>query len=641
MINNAEYISEFRRKVLDTINGKGDIILLEGEQGFGKSHIISKFAKICNEDETRILNIIIENEDADDSESSQIFKPLLPVEKALEAILKAKNLSAKKKLAVDMTLTSLSMIPIFGDFIYGVKELSRDWRRYKDGKSGEDQSKGKSAEYLDAFKAKALKEPYVLFFEDMHSADSASERFLQMLASNISELPILIVISYNPSRVAVSGDTMFALREEYQHKIWKLEALSNSEINELCKRKIDNYSTNEEFVNWFSRVTSGIPSEIIEFLDYFKINPPFNENGNLQIDLTDSKLPSNAGSAFKETLKDLKNDELDLLLCGSSIGRDFSVSLLSELIGKSPIQVTRMVRDINQKTDCIRSLGAFENLGVKSTVYRFNENTFFRYLREMLEFEEIFELNTRISEILKLRLNATEDEDIKEEIAAKLLRHSRETEDEQNIDLALNQIKNYAKSNNDEDLKKIINSKFGDNKEEQIIQSDNDNSLGNINIDFFGMRNLLTNNFNNSAFPEVLEISRDYLQKEEKNLSRIQKAIIYLLQARAEIELKNFENASALIRNAITLSKDSESEHLDCLILNTKAILHFYQNHTKRSINLLQKAAEIALNLPGELRILTLANIAKILKSKNDPDAEIYLKTAKRMQEEFAFNGLV
>jgi hypothetical protein len=167
------------------------------------------------------------------------------------------------------------------------------------------------------------------------------------------------------------------------------------------------------------------------------------------------------------------------------------------------------------------------------------------------------------------------------------------------------------------------------------------NIAANSTIDFVGVRNILTNNFNNSAFVQVINISKDYLENEHNNINKLQKAIIYLLQARAEIELKNYDNATSLIKNSDKITKELESDNLKCLSLNTKAILHFKQDHLKRSFNLLQKAAELAIRLPGEMRILTLANIAKVLKRNNDPDAEVYQKTAEKMQEEFAFTGLV
>ncbi|MDC1068422.1 AAA family ATPase [Candidatus Kapabacteria bacterium] len=642
MIDTLKYKNQFREQINSVISGKGNILLIEGEQGFGKSHLIKEFAKICNEENNKILNIIIENEDDSSSESSQTFKPLLPISKALEAILKAKNISAKKKLAVDMTLTSLSMIPIFGDFIYGVKELSKDWKSYKREQKESERSKGKTGEYLNAFKAKALEEPYVLFFEDMHSADAASERFLQILSKEIAELPIFIVIAYNPARVAVKGDVMYALKEEYQHKILELLPASSEEVSKLCEKYIDNYTSNKEFSDWFLRVSSGIPAEIIEFLEYFKTNKPFNSDGELIIDLSDSKLSSNAGIAFKEQMNKLTADQLELLLCASCIGRDFSVSLLSELVAKSPIYVTKIIREINQLNNYIRSLGAFKNLGVKSTVYRFNENTFYRYLREMLEFEEIFELNARISEILKLRLNSSNDEEVKEEIANKLLRHSKENDDEQNISLALNQIKDYAESTNDIELKEILSSEIDDQSNKEVkSEVDGSATIANEQISFMGLRNLLTNNFNNSSFEKVIELSGSYLETEKTNLSKLQFAIVSLLQARANMELGNHDKAKNIINSVEKSLPEIESDNLECLFLNTKAILHFNQGHYKRSITLLQKSSELALNLPNELRIITLANIAKVLKQKNDPDAEVYYNTAKRLQEEFDFSGLI
>lgn len=637
MLDQKKYTTHFKNALKGLGEGKGSLILIEGEQGLGKSTLLEAFSNIASENNPKILNILIQNQE---DENKLNLKPFRPILKAIEAIHNASTMSAKRKLAFNMSLTVLTSIPLIGDAFYAAKELSRDWKQYKKDQSQEQSSQtDKSAQLIDAFKAKASSEPIVLLFDDMHFSDNASVSILKRIVSILSEFPIILVVSYNPAHVQTSADSLYNfVNENIDHKV-ELEPLTKQQLREYSKINIPFYGENQEFDDWFYSVTGGIPSEIIEYKNYFKSNPAFDSNNDLVLDLESESLPASASKALASTLEVLTTAQLQFFICAAAEGREFTVSILSDLMQINPIETISKLRETRDH-NIVRSIGAFNKFGTKTTVYRFNHNYHFRFFRDLPEYEEKVELHSKITDILKVKLNQTDDSELKKEIAGEILFHSGASENSDGEIEALKVLKNEAERSNDNELKAIINDNF--NKEdENISEPINNYGLGGGIIGFDSLRNLLTNKFNKGNVHEVEPILGDFLVNNTENLGDIEKITLDLISIRSKIEVGQYDQAKANIAETEPAINSLDNQQLECLLINTKAILYFKQGYQKRAISYLKKAAELALNLPGEMMILTLLNISTCLEQIDPEEAEQYSTVAERLKREYNFNLLI
>ena len=200
---NKKNIELFNELKTQAQAGHGSILLLTGESGFGKSYLIKQLNQECNNPENRILNVYVQNEIPIGDVNIHNLQPLKPFAKALEVILESKNITAKKKLALNMSLTTLTALPYIGDIFSAAKELSRDWREYKKEKLDEvfEIEENRADELINAFALKAEKETIVLFFDNMQFVDGASVELLQKIKKKIEKLNIIIVIAYRESDV--------------------------------------------------------------------------------------------------------------------------------------------------------------------------------------------------------------------------------------------------------------------------------------------------------------------------------------------------------------------------------------------------------------------------------------------------------
>jgi tetratricopeptide (TPR) repeat protein len=73
-------------------------------------------------------------------------------------------------------------------------------------------------------------------------------------------------------------------------------------------------------------------------------------------------------------------------------------------------------------------------------------------------------------------------------------------------------------------------------------------------------------------------------------------------------------------------------------MLNTKAILFYKQEFYKRAISYLKKAAELAIDLPPEMSILTLVNISICLEQSDPEESKKYQEVASRLKNEYNFD---
>jgi class 3 adenylate cyclase/tetratricopeptide (TPR) repeat protein len=319
--NEIDFLLERRRLAW---KGEGQIILIAGEPGIGKSRLAAAFAEhIAGEPHTRLryqcspyhtnsaLHPFIAQLEraawfkADDTSEERLDK--------LEAVL---DVGASRVQEVAPLFAALLSIP-FGER-YPPLALSPTQQRRRT-----------LAAFLDQFEGLARKQPILLLLEDVHWADATSLELLDLTVERVRQLPVL---------------ALFTFRSDFEPP-WV--GLPN--VGALMIRRLDH----ADVESMVARVTGGraLPAEVMkQIVAKTDGNPLFVEEltktvleaGILIEDAEgyrlDGPLPP---LAIPATLQDSLMARLDRLApvkeiaqIGAAIGREFSYSLVRGLVGR-------------------------------------------------------------------------------------------------------------------------------------------------------------------------------------------------------------------------------------------------------------------------------------------------------------------
>lgn len=646
---NKKYISFFNELKILTQNSQGGILLISGESGVGKSYLLKQMIQNCSTGEDRILNVYVQNDVPIGSVNTHNLQPLKPFAKALEVILESKNITAKKQLAMNMSLTALTALPFVGDVFYAAKELSRDWRQYKTAKSNEaiEIEENRADELINAFSLKAEKQPMVIFMDNMQYIDSSSVEFMLKLKNKIFKLNILLVIAYRESEV-ISPEIPFYHFLAEAGDLDKIE-IKNFTKDDVCKLSevyVKNYKSNDEFDSWIYEKTLGNAGELFEFYDYFNSVKVFDKNGDLILNLESEFVPTSSRVALASSLNDLTLEEKDLLASAAQEGNEFSAILLTDILNKDILNIIRILKSIQNKSKIIKSVGSFKRYGVITTIYQFNQIFYFNYFKEYLEYEEKRHIQSLISNFLRKQLVNIDNPEEKKEILANIISYSQALGDQEQVESTMNDIREVANKTGDKELLSIVgvgNSSEPTNQESSEASSGNNvlgasNGIGGM-MSFSDLRKYLVRDYFKGEYAKSIQLSNDFIKNEKEYLTKKELSLLLLMTSKLEINEGDFISAKNHISQAEKLISDLEDNSLECIILNINAALHNKQGHFSRAAKYLRKAADLAIKLPLELRLLTISNIAILLENESPSEAILYKNSAEKLKAELEFNN--
>src|SRR5262245_55196533 len=318
--------------------GEGQIVLISGESGIGKSRLVAALAeRIAGEPHTRLryqcspyhtnsaLRPVIAQ-----LERAAAFKADETSEQRLDKLEAVLAMGTSQVQAVAPLFAALLSIP-FGER-YAPLALNPTQQRRRT-----------LAALLDQFEGLARRQPILLSFEDAHWADATSLELLDLTVERVRQLPVL---------------ALFTFRPEFEPP-WV--GLPN--VGALTLGRLDR----DEVENMVARVTGGrvLPAEVMkQIVTKTDGNPLFVEEltkamleaGILVEDAEgyrlDGPLPP---LAIPATLQDSLMARLDRLApvkeigqIGAAIGREFSYSLMHAVVGREETALKHALAQLEQ-----------------------------------------------------------------------------------------------------------------------------------------------------------------------------------------------------------------------------------------------------------------------------------------------------
>jgi serine/threonine protein kinase/tetratricopeptide (TPR) repeat protein len=417
-VGREQELERLTRSLEAALAGKGQVALVTGEAGSGKTALINEFARRAQEDHADLI-VAAGNCDA----QTGVGDPYLPFREVLSLLTadlefrlgsreihrgQARRLWSLLPLAVEAVVDGGP--DLLETFISGEALVSRAtaftpsparWRVRLEELVRRNASTPRDAalqqsylfeQYARTLHALAQKHPLLLQLEDLQWADGGSCGLLFHLVRRIANERILIVGTYRPAEIELERDEkrhpMGPVLGELQRQFGQLriqvgeeetrefiDQLLDSEPNEFC----------DEFRDRLFRQTRGHPLFAVELLSSMREQEMLIQNESdrwIEGPALDWEiLPARVEGAIGERVARLPEKQSSLLTLASVQGEEFVAEVLAQVEGRSTREIVALLSgELDKRHRLVAPQGIRRMDGQRISTYRFRHNLFQKYL---------------------------------------------------------------------------------------------------------------------------------------------------------------------------------------------------------------------------------------------------------------------
>jgi len=322
------------RLIMQSRGGSGQIALISGEAGIGKSRLV-KEAKARVSKGTLILE-----GHCFQTEAALPYGPILDLFRNFFAIHSSEEIAR----AIDPSAPELArLFPELTVYLPNLTLSNQD----NDAKQEKRRLFQAIAQTITGF---AQSQPLLVVIEDLHWSDSTSLEFLLLLARRISSQPILLILTYRSEETTPELTHFLAeLDRERLGTEFELKHMSPMEVDAMLRAILDlKTPVSKEFLETIFPLTEGNPFFIEEILkalivngDIFYADGTWDRKGINQL-----RVPRTIQDAVQRRTQQLDEHTLQALTLAAVTGRRFEFRLLQELLGVNEQELMAMLKKL-------------------------------------------------------------------------------------------------------------------------------------------------------------------------------------------------------------------------------------------------------------------------------------------------------
>ncbi len=337
LVGRHEELKILHGNLSEVMENRGQIVLLEGEAGVGKSRLAREFAKICLEQGFEIMKgrcLYYESTD-----------PYIPFIEALGTYLK----DDPGTTTDGETQGSFYGIPM--SLIGAGLDEEEEFKAV----SISDKRELMFDRVTRAVIKRSRDNPILLFIDDMQWIDEASAQLLHHLARYTKENRVLLLGAYRPEELT-ADDREFPLekvldrmKEERLVDLIKLNRLTFQFASKMIKNILRSDDLPQSFLLMVYRVTEGNPYYINEMLNSMMdegVIDPYSYKWDPEKDLSDIYVPASIKEVTGRRLERLSKVEKKVLMYASVIGTEFSFEILEHTVNMDVIELLDVIDEL-------------------------------------------------------------------------------------------------------------------------------------------------------------------------------------------------------------------------------------------------------------------------------------------------------
>jgi len=303
--------------------GDGQVVLLSGEAGIGKSRILHELAGILSA--TPHISIRYQ---CSPFNANTPFYPIVEQLRAAAGFIKSDSNEIKLDKLEQLIRETLGNVDTITPLIADLMSLPLD--RYQQLNLSPPQQKMETVTVLvDQLVSFSAKSPLIVIVEDIHWIDPSTLEVFDAFVGSFQKLPVLLVMTHRP------GPGVEKRWEAFGHITQiSLNRLGQKEMSTLVDRITDNSALPKSVLEQILKRTDGVPLFVEELIKTLMESDLVREVDGQVVFETD--MPS---MAIPATLRDSLMARLDRLpqvkevaQAAACIGRDFSYALLDSIV---------------------------------------------------------------------------------------------------------------------------------------------------------------------------------------------------------------------------------------------------------------------------------------------------------------------
>ncbi|MCX7929107.1 MAG: AAA family ATPase [Chlorobi bacterium] len=601
------------------------VVTVAGESGYGKT--------TCLENARALLDattVIIQCPAPLGTQTAPLYQPLYPLVNAIEQILSNPTEKAKRRLVLNIGLSVLGMIPLIGSLFDVTKEVLRDMREYR--RETQSSTPTETQQIAEILCSIAEQSPLVIMLDDAQWIDAASLEVIEYLLASNRNLPLAIVLAYEPSVVQAQNAWMEQwLIQHPEIEQFELPLLDRSQLQQLALAMLPSYHPDPTFDEWLLHQSGGVPAIAVEYLRYFQRHSPFDADGRLRQDvLRTSWRPASLNVLIEQIVTAIADeDKLTLAICAAE-GARFSVFVLSQLLQLDPVTTVRRLRALQQRTGVIRSMGMQRLYGVETTVYRFTHAGYYRFFVEYLEHEERIEIHSRIAAILEQQVLTASDEALAEQLAPIIAAHYIEASNRRAAERVMEQLYRDASQHGHALIAAFALETMG-RTSENASQPPVDTRafldvLGQI-VDLWFAGDIT------SAYRLAKHLPLDHTTQSERVLAE-------MVRTRIELDIGEHQHAHDRLLESISRARATGLPELESLAYSLAVVDDLIQDRLQHGWDHAQRAATHAADASPLAKLVALSNAAIVLSRAGHPSHHALATAAHRIALRLGYRSI-
>ncbi len=392
-----------------TATGKGQIVLINGESGTGKSSLINAF---CGSIGSINPSAIIARGQC--STYMGVGDPYLAFQDIFSSLLRfiGDNSNAFEKLVKVASNLLRALAP---------KALEQTLAKLETKERQEHEALIKSSstpiahqsqlftEACAALEQLAKEVPLLITIDDLQWADESTLNLLYYLNQRLRESSVLFVAAYRASEIGQNQHLDKLINESkrlYGEIALDLDSIVEQEQETFVNALLDSEENlfNKEFRKELLEKTAGHPLFTIEFLENFAAEGYLQKNQEgkwimtTEIDLF--SLPAQAEGVIAERLRNIPNELYETLNLASVEGETFTAELIASIKERNLWEVIKTLSVLDKKHHLIKFQEFVEIGGKRLSRYRFRHQLFQHYLYQQLDEVERNLLHSRLGSVL-------------------------------------------------------------------------------------------------------------------------------------------------------------------------------------------------------------------------------------------------
>lgn len=302
----------------------GQVVLIEGEAGIGKSRIVAVIAEHAIGSNAQIL----ECRGAPDSQNSPLYPILTLLRQQLLRFGESEpGYIRLKKLEhfLESHQISSNVLPLLAELL----EIDADYQKVE--LKPVQQRRRTLQSLVQIFRKAAMQDPLLLIVEDLHWADPSTFEFLHLLITRIESTPLLAILT-SRDEIGIHQDSTHlegrAKLKTLTELDWvtqmKLKRLNRRQVSLMIEKVAGDKTIPLEIAKQIATKTEGVPL-FIEELTRMALE---SELENIDVSTT---IPATLQASLTARL-DRLGARKELIQLGATLGREWTAELLHQVI---------------------------------------------------------------------------------------------------------------------------------------------------------------------------------------------------------------------------------------------------------------------------------------------------------------------